>query len=80
LKATIIVDESGRFQALHLAPLTRPSDQSGAQAGLIAGPGQTTHEIDVPEQVVAAMTGMAETHQIVAELRKLVPSDIGVTL
>ena len=49
MKITVITDQEGRI--LGTARQMRPSHEGQAAAGLIAGPGQTIRDIELPRQL-----------------------------
>jgi len=53
MKMTIVTDAKGQLVAAQQGTIRPPGkhDGSGAVGGLMAGPGQNLHEIDVPDQV-----------------------------
>ncbi|MBZ5533696.1 MAG: hypothetical protein LAO20_19875 [Acidobacteriia bacterium] len=76
MKMTVVANKDGSLVAAALGhtpqphPLEEPSLASGFRAGLLAGPGQQLHVIDVPEDILH-VTAPAEIHsRLMAELRK----------
>lgn len=59
MKMTIITDESGQLvgamqgHAPRPDPIKGPESKNGdLRAGLVAGPGQRLHEVDIPDAIV----------------------------
>jgi hypothetical protein len=68
MKMTVVVDEQGNLVAAHhgevpLADTNMILPESRASAGLLAGPGQRLHVLDVPDTLANVMVGQElETH------------------
>ncbi|MFP3891667.1 hypothetical protein [uncultured Ralstonia sp.] len=64
MKLTVVVDDKGTFVAAQ-----ERSTVSEKEAGLVAGPGQKLHEIDVPEDLRAVQ----DPKQFLTKVSPLVP-------
>lgn len=62
MKMTIVTGPKGELVATSRAT----ADQRGVQAGLMAGPGQKLHEVEVPDEI-AEIRDAAELHTKLAQ-------------
>jgi len=68
MKMTVISDQQGNIVAAHHGAISQPDTilihpESRASAGLMAGPGQQLHVLDVPDTVANVAAGHElETH------------------
>jgi hypothetical protein len=64
MKMTIILDEKGTLVAAQ-----QGADERGREAGLVAGPGQRLHQVDVPEE----LTSLKDSQQFVERMKAHLP-------
>jgi Cu-Zn family superoxide dismutase len=77
MKMTIIVNKDGKLAAASYGhtpmpePAESPVEDGGYRAGLLAGPGQELHVVDVPDEIMQ-IASPAEFHsQVEKEVRKV---------
>ena len=65
MKATVVTDEAGNVLAVQQGHASE-TDRSSPGAVVVAGPGQTIQEIEIPGG--EAIDNLEELHQLVAEI------------
>ncbi len=74
MKMTVVVDQQGNIVAAHHGEVPQPETtmilpESRASAGLLAGPGQLLHVLDVPDTLSNIVAG----HELETHLKRHLP-------
>jgi hypothetical protein len=71
MKLTVVLNEEGRLVGAHHGASTAPGQ--GSEAGLLAGPRQRLHVVDVPDEVAAIQDAAQFVARITPHLPKARP-------